>query len=71
MLNFHVFIGEGIIIFWTTFGGISIVKVKMEEIMGGIKMYNYGLDHREIAEHCLVLISCPLMCEGRSSLYGR
>ena len=34
-------------------------------------MYVYGLDHVELGEHFLVLTDYPLMCEGRSSLYGR
>ena len=34
-------------------------------------MYLYGLDHVELGEHFMVLADCPLMCEGRSSLYGR
>ena len=38
---------------------------------GGIMMYNYGLEHRELGEHFLVLIDYPLMCEGRSSSYGQ
>ena len=38
---------------------------------GGIMMYNYGLDHRNICGHFLVLTDSPLMCEGRSSSYGR
>ena len=59
--------GEGIIMFWTIFGGILVVKVKMEEIM----MYNYGLYHRELGEQYLVLTDCPLVCEERSSSYGR
>ena len=29
-------LGEGIIMFWTIFGGILVVKVQMEEIMVGI-----------------------------------
>ena len=53
--------------FWTNFGGILVVKVKMEEMM----MYAYGLDHRELGEQFLVLTNSPLMCEGRSSSYGR
>ena len=67
MLNFTSFMGEGIIMFWTIFGVILVVKVKMEIIM----MYNYGLDHRELGEHFLLLTDCPLMCEGASSSYGR
>ena len=43
--------GEGIIMFWTIFGGILVMKVKMEKIM----TYNYGLDHRELGEHFFVL----------------
>ena len=38
---------------------------------GGIMMYNYGLDHRELGEQFLLLTHCPLMCEGRRSSYGR
>ena len=34
-------------------------------------MYVYGLDHGELCEQFLVLTNSPLMCEGRSSLYGR
>ena len=34
-------------------------------------MYVYGLDHGEIGENFLVLTNSPLMCEGRSSSYGR
>ena len=34
-------------------------------------MYVYGLDHVELGEQFLVLTNFPLMCEGRSSLYGR
>ena len=34
-------------------------------------MYVYGLDHGELGEHFLVLIDCRMMCEGRSSSYGR
>ena len=34
-------------------------------------MYVYGLDHVEIGEHFFVLTYFPLMCEGRSSSYGR
>ena len=34
-------------------------------------MYVYGLDHVELGEHFLALTNCPLICEGRSSSYGR
>ena len=30
-----------------------------------------GLGHVEISEGFFGLIDCPLMCEGRSSLYGQ
>ena len=33
-------------------------------------MYNYGLDHREICGHFLVLTGCHMMCEGDSLSYG-
>ena len=32
-----------------------ILKVKNKGNNGGIMMYNYGLDHRELGEHFLVL----------------
>ena len=38
---------------------------------GGNMMYDYGLDHRELGEQFFVLTYCPLMCEGRSSSYGK
>ena len=38
---------------------------------GGIMMYNYGLDHRELGEHFFVLTYFLLMCEVKSSSYGR
>ena len=38
---------------------------------GGNMMYDYGLDHGELGEQFFVLTDCPLMCEGRSSSYGR
>ena len=38
---------------------------------GGIMMYNYGLERRELGEQFLVLTDCPLICEGMSSSYGR
>ena len=34
---------------------------------GGIMMYNYDLDHRELCGQVFVLIDFPLMCESRSS----
>ena len=55
MLNFPSFMGERIIMFWTIFGGILIVKVKNGGNNGGIMVYNYGLDHREVGEIFLVL----------------
>ena len=36
MLNFLVFMGEGIIMFWTIFNGILVVKVKIKGIMVGL-----------------------------------
>ena len=38
---------------------------------GGNMMYDHGLDHGDLGERFLVLTDCPLMCEGRSSSYGR
>ena len=55
MLNFPSFIGEGIIMFWTIFGGILVVEVKNGRNSGGRMMYNYGLDHRNLGEQFLVL----------------
>ena len=37
----------------------------------GIRMSNYGLDHRDPGDQFSVLTDCPLICEGRSSSYGR
>ena len=34
-------------------------------------MYVCGLDHIELGEKFFVLTDCPLMCEGRSTSYGR
>ena len=34
-------------------------------------MYVCGLDHVDLGEQFFVLTDCPLMCEGRSSSYGR
>ena len=34
-------------------------------------MYVCGLDHVELGEKFFVLTNGPLMCEGRSSSYGR
>ena len=34
-------------------------------------MSDYDLDHGELGEQFFVLTDCPLMCEGRSSSYGR
>ena len=34
-------------------------------------MYVYGLDCVELGEHFLVLTYFPLICEGKSSSYGR
>ena len=34
-------------------------------------MFVYGLGHVELLEQFFALIDCPLMCEGRSSSYGR
>ena len=34
-------------------------------------MYVCGLVHAELGEHCFSLTGFPVMCEGRSSLYGR
>ena len=56
---------------WTIFCGFLVVKVKNGGNNGGDMMYDYGLDHEELGEHFFVLIECPLMCEGRSSLYGQ
>ena len=47
--------GEGIKMFWTIFGGILVVKVKNGGNNGWLMIYNYGLDHRELGEHFLVL----------------
>ena len=38
---------------------------------GSIMMHNYGLDHRDLGEHFLVLKYFPLMCEDKSSSYAR
>ena len=38
---------------------------------GGNMMYDYGLYHGELGDQFLVLTDCPLMCEGRSSLYDQ
>ena len=37
---------------------------------GGIMMYDYGLDHRELSEQFFVLTYFPMICEGSSSSYG-
>ena len=37
------------------FGGILVEKVKNGGNNGGNMMYNYGVDHREVGEHFLVL----------------
>ena len=34
-------------------------------------MYICGLDHVDLGEQFFALTECPLMCEGRISLYGR
>ena len=70
MLNFPVFMGEGIIMFWTIVGGFFSCEGQNRGNNGGIMMYNYGLDHRELGEQFLVLTDFPLMCEGRISSYG-
>ena len=57
--------------FWTIFGGFLVVKVKNGGNNGGNMMYDYGLYHRELGEHLFVLTDFPLMCDARSSLYGR
>ena len=38
---------------------------------GGIMMYTYGVDHRELGGQFFVLIDIPLMFEERSSSYGQ
>ena len=58
--------GEGIMMF----GQILVefnCEGQNEGNNGGIMMYNYGLDLRELDEQFLVLIDCPLMCEGKTS----
>ena len=37
----------------------------------GKDMFVYGLGHVDIVEQFFALTDCPLMCEGRSSSYGR
>ena len=34
-------------------------------------MFVYGLGHMDLVEKFFALTDCPLMCEGRSSLYAR
>ena len=50
MPNFLVFMGEGIIMFWTIFGGNFNCEGQNGGNNGGIMMYNYDLDHRELGE---------------------
>ena len=61
--------GEGIMMFWTNFGGINC-ECQNRGNKGGIMMYNYGLDHIDLCGQFFVLTYSPLMCENRSSSYG-
>ena len=49
MVKFPFIYGEGIIMFWTIFGGILVVKVKIKEI-NEVMIYNYGLDHTKLSK---------------------
>ena len=55
MLNLLSFMRERIIIFWTIFGGILVVKVKNGGNNGGNMMYDYGLDHGDQGGQFFVL----------------
>ena len=47
--------GEGIIMFWTIFGWNFSCEGQNGGNNGGIMMYNYGLDQRELYIQFLVL----------------
>ena len=49
-------------IFWTNLGGIQF-EGQNGGYNGGIMMYNYGVDHKELCGQFFVLTDCPIMHE--------